>query len=125
MERDVHGSMVDRIKLALSGLLVIAGLAAFYVYSAQPTWTRVVMVLAGLIAAAGVAWNSQRGRELRSFTRDSIQEAKKVAWPDRKESLQTTAAVFGFVALMAIFLWIVDRLLEWGLYDVLLGWKHQ
>ncbi|SRR5579871_1682105 len=117
--------MVDRIKLAVSAALVLAGLAAFYVYSAQPTWARAAMVLVGIALAIGASWTSQPAREFRSFTRDSIDEAKKVAWPDRKESLQTTAAVFGFVVAMAVFLWIVDKLLEWGLYDMILGWRQQ
>src|SRR3974377_574467 len=100
--------MADRIKLAFSAAFVLAGLVAFYVYSTLPTWERAAMVIAGLAAAAGAAWTSQPGREFRTFTRESIDEAKKVAWPDRKESLQTTAAVFGFVVAMAIFLWVVD-----------------
>jgi preprotein translocase subunit SecE len=117
--------MADRIKIAVSAALVFAGLAAFYVYSSQPTWARAVMVLVGIAAAVGAAWTSRQAREFRSFTRDSIEEAKKVAWPDRKESLQTTAAVFAFVVAMALFLWIVDKILEWGLYDVILGWHRQ
>jgi len=117
--------MADRIKLVVSAALVLAGLVAFYIYSSQPTWERAVMVLAGLGAAVGAAWTSRQAREFRSFTRDSIEEAKKVAWPDRKDSLQTTAAVFAFVVAMAVFLWVVDKILEWGLYDVILGWRRQ
>jgi preprotein translocase subunit SecE len=116
--------MADRIKLIFSALFVVSGLAGFYVYTAQPTWARVVMVLGGIVAGVAAAWTSQQAREFRTFTRDSIDEAKKVAWPDRKESMQTAGAVFAFVATMAIFLWVVDKLLEWGLYDMILGWKH-
>jgi len=114
--------MADRIKITLSAVLLLAGLVAFYVYSSQPGWARAAMVIAGLAAAVAASWSSAPGREFRSFTRDSIDEAKKVAWPSRKESLQTTGAVFGFVVLMAVFLWIVDKLLEKGLYDLILGW---
>lgn len=118
--------MADRIKIVASLAFIVAGLAAFYVYPTQPTWARVAMVIAGLAAATIAAWTSQQGRDFRSFTRDSIEEARKVAWPDRKESFQTAAAVFAFVAAMAIFLWIVDKLLEWGLYSKILGWApHQ
>ena len=116
--------MVDRIKLVASALLLIAGLVAFYVYANQPGWVRFAMVLAGIAAGVGAGWTSQAGQSLRGFTRESIIEARKVAWPARKESLQTTAAVFGFVVLMAVFLWVVDKTLEWSIYDVILGWKR-
>ena len=116
--------MVDRIKLVAAVLLFVAGLAAFYVYGSQPGWLRFGMVLAGIAAALAAGWTSQSGRSLRTFTRESIVEARKVAWPARKESLQTTAAVFGFVVLMAVFLWVVDKTLEWSIYDVILGWKR-
>jgi preprotein translocase subunit SecE len=46
-----------------------------------------------------------------------------VVWPTRKETIQVTLVVFGFVVAMAIFLWVVDTSLEWVLYDLLLGWK--
>jgi preprotein translocase subunit SecE len=117
--------MADRIKLTLSGVLFIAGLVAFYVYAAQPVWLRTGMVFAGLLAAVAAGWTSRQGQDLRGFTRDSIGEAKKVAWPTRKESLQITGAVFAFVVAMAVFLWLVDKLLEWGLYDLILGWGQQ
>jgi preprotein translocase subunit SecE len=117
--------MADRIKLALSLAFIVGGLVAFYVYSAQPTWARAAMVIVGLAAGVVAAWTTGQGREFRSFTQDSIEEAKKVAWPDRKESFQTTAAVFAFVVAMALFLWVVDKLLEWGLYEKILGWGHQ
>ena len=52
-----------------------------------------------------------------------VAEVKKVVWPTRKETLQTTAAVFAFVVVMAVFLWISDKALEWILYDLIMGWK--
>jgi preprotein translocase subunit SecE len=60
---------------------------------------------------------------LLAFIRESNEERRKVVWPTGKESFQTAAAVFAFVVVMALFLWMVDKLLEWGLYDLLLGWK--
>jgi preprotein translocase subunit SecE len=116
--------MVDRIKLVISVLLLVAGLAAFHIFGDQSGWLRFAMVLAGIAAAVGASWTSGPGRNLRAFARESIVESRKVAWPSRKESLQTTAAVFGFVVIMAIFLWVVDKLLEWGIYDLVLGWKR-
>ncbi len=116
--------MLDRIKISVSVLLLLAGLVAFYALSSQPEWARFGMVLVGVAAAVAVAWTSAQGRNLREFARESIDEARKVAWPSRKESLQTTAAVFGFVVLMAAFLWLTDKSLEWGIYDVMLGWRR-
>ena len=50
-------------------------------------------------------------------------EVAKVVWPTRKEALQMTAYVFAFVFVMALFLWLTDKLLQWALYDLFLGWR--
>jgi preprotein translocase subunit SecE len=63
------------------------------------------------------------GREFAVFAGEAIAEVKKVVWPTRKETIQTTAAVFAFVLVMAVFLWLSDKTLEWVLYDLILGWK--
>ena len=70
-----------------------------------------------------VAWMSAPGREFAIFAREALVEVKKVVWPTRKETMQTTAAVFAFVVVMALFLWVSDKTLEWVLYDLILGWK--
>ena len=84
---------------------------------------RVLSVLAGLLAAGAVAWWSEPGKQFAVFAGESVAEVKKVVWPTRKETIQTTAAVFAFVVVMAIFLWITDKGLEWLLYDLIMGWK--
>jgi len=117
-------AMVDKIKITLAGLLLITGLVGFYYFSSQALVVRVAMVLAGFGLAVTVGWFSAPGKQLAGFARDAIEETKKVVWPTRKESFQTTAAVFGFVVLMALFLWLVDKGLEIGLYDLVLGWKR-
>ena len=106
--------MADKIKLVLAGLLVIAGIAGFYMLKDGPLILRVASVLAGLVAAALVAWTTAPGREFFVFARESVVETKKVVWPSRKETVQTTGMVLAFVLVMAIFLWIVDALLVWG-----------
>ena len=116
--------MVDRIKIVVAALLLIGGLAGFYFYSALPMVARVGMVLAGIAAGVVVGWFSAPGRQLADFAGESITEVKKMVWPTRKESFQIAAAVFGFVVLMALFLWIVDKVLELALYDLILGWKQ-
>ena len=79
--------------------------------------------LAGLLLAVAFGWTSQLGRDFVGFARESVRETKKVVWPTRKEAMQITGVVFGFVVLMAIFLWGVDKLLEVILYGFILGWR--
>jgi preprotein translocase subunit SecE len=70
-----------------------------------------------------VGYFSAPGRQFALFAGESIGEVKKVVWPTRKETTQTTAAVFAFVVVMAVFLWLTDKSLEWILYELVLGWK--
>jgi len=118
------GAMADKIKITLAGLALLAGLAGFYYFSTLPLVARVGMVLVGIALGVTIGWFSAPGQQLAGFAREAIDETKKVVWPTRKESFQTTAAVFGFVVLMAIFLWLVDKGLEVGLYDLVLGWRR-
>jgi preprotein translocase subunit SecE len=115
--------MADKIKVAIAVLLLIAGIAGFYYLSDSAMVLRVVSVLAGLVAAAVVGWTTAPGKEFFLFAQEAVVETKKVVWPTRKESLQTTGAVFAFVVAMAVFLWITDKSLEYVMYDLLLGWK--
>ena len=115
--------MADKLKFAVALLLLTAGLAGFYLLGDQPMILRVLSVLAGLGAGVAVAWITEPGQRFIVFGREAIAEAKKVAWPTRKETMQTTGIVFGFVLIMAVVLWIADKGLEWVLYDLVLGWK--
>lgn len=115
--------MGDKIKFALALLLVAAGVAGFYLLAEQATILRVLPVLGGLLAGAAVAWFTEPGQRFFAFSRESWTETKKVVWPSRKETVQTTGAVFAFVVIMAVFLWLTDKSLEWVFYDLILGWK--
>ena len=115
--------MVDKIKVAVAVLLLIAGIAGFYFLSESPMVVRVASVLAGIVAGAVVGWTTAPGKQFFLFAQEAVVETKKVVWPTRKESLQTTGAVFAFVVAMAVFLWITDKGLEYAMYDLLLGWK--
>ncbi len=117
------GSTADRLKIALAVVAVIAGLAGFYILAQQPLVLRVATVLVGLAVGAGIAATSEPGKRFFAFGRESVAETKKVVWPSRKETVQTTAIVFGFVLIMAIFLWVTDKTLEIALYDWILGWR--
>ena len=115
--------MADKIKFALALLLLAAGIAGFYLLAEQAMVLRVLAVIGGLAAAIAVAWYTEPGQQFFGFAKESANEAKKVVWPSRKETLQTTGAVFAFVVVMAVFLWLTDKSLEWFLYDLVLGWK--
>jgi len=114
----------DKAKLAAAALLLVGGVAAFYLLGKQDLWIRVLALLALLAAAVAVFFISEPGKQLIGFGRDSIKEVKKVVWPTRKEAMQMTGYVFAFVFVMALFLWLTDKTLEWVLYDLVLGWKR-
>jgi preprotein translocase subunit SecE len=116
--------MVDRLKSTLALALLASGVAGFYLLSEQPLVFRVLSVLAGLLAGVAVGWFTAPGQRFFVFGRESWVETKKVSWPTRKETVQTTGIVFAFVVVMAIVLWLTDKGLEWLLYDLILGWKH-
>ena len=115
--------MADKLKFMLALLLLAAGVAGFYLLGEQPTILRVLSVLAGLGAGIAVAWFTEPGRRFFDFSREAVAETKKVVWPSRKETVQTTGIVFAFVLAMAVVLWMTDKGLEWVLYDLVLGWK--
>ncbi|MEY4427739.1 MAG: hypothetical protein RLZZ182_428 [Pseudomonadota bacterium] len=116
-------SSADKAKLAAAGALVIAGVAAFYLLGKQDLWLRIVALLALIAAGVGVFFTSGQGKELIAFGQDSWKELQKVVWPTKQEARQMTLYVFAFVVVMALFLWLVDKSLEWLLYSVILGWK--
>ena len=114
----------DKAKLAVAGLLLVGAVVAFYALGRQDLWLRVVALLALMAAAVGVFFTAEPGKALIAYGRDSSREVKKVVWPTRKEAMQMTGYVFAFVFVMALFLWMTDKTLEWVLYDLILGWKH-
>ena len=115
--------MADKIKLVLAALLLAAGVAGFYYLGDSAAIVRLAAIVAGAAAGVAVAWFTAPGQQFLAFVRDAIIEVKKVVWPTRKESLQTAGIVFAFVLVMAVFLWISDKTLEYLLYDLILGWK--
>ena len=117
-------SGADKAKLAVAALLVVAAVAVFYVLARQDMWMRMAALLVLLIAAVATFFASEVGKQLIAYGRDSVREVRKVVWPTRKEALQMTGYVFAFVFVMALFLWVTDKTLEWVLYDLILGWKR-
>jgi preprotein translocase subunit SecE len=115
--------MADKIKFALALVILAAGVTGFYLLSEQAMILRVLAVLVGVALAVAVAWKTEQGQQFFGFANEAVVEAKKVVWPSRKETMQTTGAVFAFVVVMALFLYLTDKTLEWALYDLVLGWR--
>jgi preprotein translocase subunit SecE len=113
----------DKAKLVLAVALVVASLAGFYLLGKQGQIAQWGGLIVGLVAAVVVFMTSEPGKQFVAFGRDSWREVKKVVWPARKEAMQMTAYVFAFVVIMALFLWLTDKTLEWVFYDLILGWK--
>lgn len=112
----------DKIKITLAVLSAIAGVVSFFVLVDQSA-LRVVALVVGLALTVAFMWTTEPGQSFLSFGKEAVRETKKVVWPAPKEALQITAVVFGFVLLMALFLWLTDKTLEVVLYDFILNWK--
>ena len=111
-----EGGLGDRVKVACAVVAILAGIVGFYLLAGKPTLTRVGVLVAGLVIGAVLAWFSATGRE-------SYRETRKVVWPPRNDAIRLTGIVFGFVLIIAIFLWGADKVLEVVLYNFILGWK--
>ncbi len=105
----------DKVKLGAAIVLVIAGVAAYYVLGgSEATWLRWLAVAAGIALAAAVIIPSKYGRDLRQFWIDARVELRKVVWSTRRETGMTTLVVFGFVVIAGLFFWVVDLVLAWA-----------
>jgi len=113
----------DKAKLVLAAALVVGALVGFYLMAGRGPIVQWVVLVVGLAAAVLAFGISEPGKQLVAFGRDAWREVKKVVWPTRKEAVQMTAYVFAFVVVMALFLWLTDKTLEWVFYDLILGWR--
>ena len=115
----------DKIKVALAVIAAIAGVVGFFYLKGQnkPALMCAGALVAGLAFAVLLLWTSASGRDFLNFAKESVRETKKVVWPTRKEATQITGIVFAFVFVMALFLWGTDQVLQFLLYDLILGWK--
>lgn len=108
-------SAFDVVKLIVAVLLVVAGIAGFYVYSEESQLYRILGLVAVVLLAAGVALSTASGKGLLAFMKNARTEVRKMVWPTRIETMQTTLMVIVIVILLAIFLWFVDMLLGLGI----------
>jgi preprotein translocase subunit SecE len=108
------GGGADSVKLVAAILLVIAGLAGFYLLQARSGWLGWGAVVVGVALAAVVFGSSARGKALWQFVQESRLELRKVVWPNRQETTQTTMIVFAFVIIVGFFFWGLDLFLSWA-----------
>jgi preprotein translocase subunit SecE len=113
----------DKAKLAAALVLVVLALTAYYLLAAQGPLLQWAALLLALALGVAVFLSSESGRQLLAFGRESEREVRKVVWPARKEAMQMTAYVFGFVVIMALFLWVTDKTIDWVFFDLILGWR--
>jgi len=100
--------MINKIKLLVAFLLLVLGIAGYYLLADKAIVLRIIAVLAGIISALAVLWVTPVGKQALGFVNESVVEARKVVWPTRKETIQTTLVVFVLVVIMAAFLALVD-----------------
>ena len=117
-------SSADKAKLVAAVALLLGAFVAFYLLSGKGALAQWAALVVGVLAAVAVFGVSEPGKQLVAFGRDAWREARKVVWPARKEAIQMTAYVFAFVVVMALFLWVTDKTVEWLFYDLILGWRN-
>ena len=118
------GAAANTAKLVAAVGLALAGFVAYFMLSARGSTVQWSSLLAGVVLGVVVFLSSYTGRNFLAFVRDAKREVEKLVWPTRRESMQMTLYVFAFVFVMALFLWLTDKTLEWFLYDLILGWRN-
>ena len=107
----------------ISIALILGSLIGYYGLATQPMMIRLGVLIGGIAIAIGLVAVTPTGKRFIAYAKDSVNEVKKVVWPSRKETTQMTLIVFAFVVVMAIFLWSADKIIEWLIFAVFLGWK--
>lgn len=121
-EQDKSSS--DVMMVALAVVIALAGVCAFSLLSDQALFVRLAALIGGLVLAVVVAYMSPSGKRFIAYGTESYDELRRVVWPTRKETLNSTGMVIAFVVVIAVFLFLVDKIIEWGLYDFLLAFSQ-
>jgi preprotein translocase subunit SecE len=112
---ETTGGKLDTFKLGLALLILIAALVGFYFYADEALLYRVIGLLAAVGISVGIALQTDKGREIWGYFHDAQIEVRKVVWPTRKETVNTTLLVIGMVIIVAIILWLLDMFLGWSI----------
>ena len=113
--------MVDNLKLIAAGVVIIAGIAVFYAFGDMSALLRALIVVVSVVVAAGVALTSMPGKNAWQFAIGTRAEIRKVIWPRRRETMQSTLVVILMVLVVGIYLWLLDALSFWAIYELVLG----
>jgi preprotein translocase subunit SecE len=106
-------TMADKIKFIIAALIVVGALAGFYYFGSQPAVVRIAGLLVAAALAAAVFFQTAAGRNAWAFIGEYRAEVRKIVWPTRKETTQTTLVVMAMVVLIAAILWMFDSILTW------------
>ena len=115
MSTDAQVSSLDTVKLAVALLLLAGGVVGFYIFKDQLLLVRVLGLLAVAGIAIAVASQTDKGRSIWGFIGNTRTEVRKVVWPTRQETIQTTMTVLFMVFLLGVFLWLLDMFLFWAI----------
>jgi len=120
VEQAGGNSAADIAKLAVAGLILVAAIFAYYWYNEFQTWQRLLILLGGFVASGAIAYTTRTGHAAKDFLSESLFELRKVVWPTRQETIQTTAVIFVVVIVLSLILGLIDLLLKWAILDGLL-----
>lgn len=109
----------DTLKLVVAIAIAIATIAGFYIFAEQSFLIRLGGLLVGVAIAVGIALQTEKGRNIWNFFQDSQTEVRKVVWPTRQETMQTTLIVILVVIVVSIILWLLDMFLGWSVRNLM------
>jgi preprotein translocase subunit SecE len=113
--------MKDKILSVLAVLALVAGIGGFYYFGELDELLRAGMVVVAVIVALVIAMQTTSGKSAWEFAKSSRQELRKVVWPSRKETVQTTLVVFAIVVVVGVYVWLIDTGLGWAVKKLLVG----
>ena len=117
-------NVIDKVKVFGAIFILVAGIAAFYTLEASSDLLRVGLLIVSVIAAAAVALASAPGQRAWEFAKSARVEFRRIVWPARKDTVQTTLIVIVMVILIGLFLWMLDRISFWFIYDLFLNLRR-
>ena len=120
VEKAGAGNAAEVVMLALAVLLLVAGIVGYYYFAEWSGLARFGVLMAGLVAAAGVGAFTKAGRSTREYLVESQFELRKVVWPTRDETLKTTLVIIVVVIILSLLLGLIDVILKWIVLDHLL-----
>jgi len=113
------GSRLDTVLLIGAIVLLIGGMVVYYAFTAELSkLPRMAIMLGSIVAAVAIVYRTAVGRDLWTYIQGSRVELRKVVWPTRQESLQTTLIIAVFVIIVALLMWGLDAALLFGVHKL-------